>query len=105
MRARAALKEPAHRRRELRPARGGAEKEQLVQRQLTREEVASGQAGDPLDVERRDDLPVQNLGFESRCEALDRVTNRVPKPLAFRAGPAAVRVVRAVLHEVRLTLL
>src|SRR6267378_6891482 len=77
MRPRAALIEATDRRRELRPPRRGAQKEQLMQRQLAGEDIALGKPGDLLDIERRNHLPVQDLRLEPRCEALDCVHDRV----------------------------
>src|SRR5258705_4782974 len=96
-----ALIEATDRRSELRPPRRGAQKEQLMERQLAGEDIALGKAGDLLDVERRNHLPVQDLRLESRCEALDRVDDRVAERLALRVGPATVEVVRRVLDEDR----
>src|SRR6266511_4369773 len=101
MRPRAALVESADRRRKLRPAGRGAKEKQLMQRQLAGEDVALGETGDALDIEWRDDLAMQNLRFESRREALDRIHDRVPECLALRVGPAAVQFVGRVLYEDR----
>src|SRR3954470_21927929 len=57
---RAAHVEPLHRRLVLRPAGRGAEEEELLQRQLSLEDVAFRQAEVPLDVEGRQDLAVQD---------------------------------------------
>src|SRR5258706_1214101 len=94
---RAALIEATDRRRELRPPRRGAQKEQLMQRQLPSEDIALGKAGDLLDIERRNHLTVQDLRLEPRCEALDRVDDRVAERLALCVAPATVQVVRRVL--------
>src|SRR3989442_1992088 len=101
MRSGAALREAAARGREFGPPGCGTQEEQLMQRQLAGEDVAFRKAGDLLDVERRDDLPVQNLRFESGREVLDRVHDRVAERLTLRVGPTAVQVVRCVLHENR----
>ena len=60
-----------------------------------------GQTGDALDVQRRDDLPVQNLRLEAGREALDRVHHGVAERFALGVGPAAVQLVRRILHEDR----
>src|SRR6266446_8229728 len=101
MRSGAALVEAADRRREFCPPRRGTQKEQLMESELAGEDVAFRQAGDFLDVERRDDLPVQDFRLESRREALDRVYDRVAESLALRIAPAAVQVVRRILYEDR----
>src|SRR5206468_7494323 len=93
VRPRAGLIEATHRRGELRPPRRGSQEEQLMQRQLAGEDVAFRQAGYLLDVERRNDLPVQDLRREPRGEALDRVHDRVAERLALRVGPTAVQVI------------
>src|SRR5512135_3656925 len=89
----AALIEAPDRGAVLRPARRRPEEEELVQRQLSLEDVPFGQSGGALDVGRRDDLPVENRLLEIRRVARERIHHRVAERLALGVGPAPAHVV------------
>mgnify|MGYP003694378643 CR=1 FL=1 len=76
----------------LRPPRHGTQEEQLLQRQLALEDVSLGQPGDPLDVERRQDLPVQDQRREVRRVAGERRRpphRRTPRAWRRSSRPSA----------------
>ena len=75
--------EVADRRAVLRPARGGAEEEQLLERQLALEDVAFGQPELALEVERRQDLAVQDDVLDVRRVLGDGVDDGVAERLAL----------------------
>ena len=95
VRARAALVQPADRRAVLRPARRRPQEEELVQRQLALEDVALGEAGDALDVGRREHLPVQDGRLDVRrvlaraCRSPRRRTPRASRRSSRRSGCTA----------------
>jgi hypothetical protein len=81
---------------------GRTQEEQLLQRQLSLEDVAFRQAEVALDVERRQDLPVQDAIPDVRRVLGDRVHDRVAERLPVGV-PASLflQVIRRVLHEAR----
>src|SRR2546425_10995091 len=101
MRARAALEQAMDRRAVARPRRRGAQEELLLQRELALEDVAFGKTDDALDVGRRDDLAMQDRALQVRSVFGQRIDHRIAELLAACVAPAAVEVIRRVLHEDR----
>src|SRR5262249_29050138 len=92
--------EVLERRRVLRPAGRGPQEEELLERELALEDVALGEAPLTLEVERRDDLPVQDEVLQVRGVLGERVDDGVAE-LLLLVVPAALQVVRRVLDEAR----
>ena len=80
--------EVADRRPEAGPAGHGPAEEQLLERELALEDVALGEAGRPLDVERCHHLAMEDLRGQVRRELGDPVDHRVAERLAL-VVPAA----------------
>ena len=83
MRSRSAHVEALHRRSVLRPTGRRAEEEQLLERQLTLEDVALGKAEGPFDVERRQDLAMEDDVLDVRRVLRDGVDHGVAERLAM----------------------
>ena len=71
MRSRAAQVEAVHRRAVACPAGQGPHEEELIQAQVTVEDIALGQAVDALEVERGQDLAGDHRGRDVRCVLAD----------------------------------
>ena len=100
MRGRAVHPEPVDRRSVARVARYGTIEEELLQRQLTLEDVALGEPELALDVLRRQHLLVQDEAADVRGAFLDRVEHRLAERVPRRIVPFALgQVVGRVLHE------
>ena len=61
----------------------GPQEEELLERQLALEDVALGEAEVALDVERRQDLPVEDQALQVRRVLGDRVDDGVAERLAL----------------------
>ena len=83
----------------LRPSRRGPQEEELLERELALEDVAFRQAPLALQIERRDDLPVQDDVPQIRRELRQRVDDRVAERLALRVPVPALQMVGCVLDE------
>src|SRR3954469_23568869 len=101
MRAGAALVVALHGGAVLAPARRGPEEVHLRGQELAREDVALGQAGVALDVDGRDDLPVDHEVSEAGEVALEHRLRHVTERLALRLPVAAGQLVRRGLGEAR----
>ena len=101
MDARAALEEPADGGVELGPAGRRAQEEELVEPQLALEDVALGQPGAALDVQRGQHLTFEDDVRQVRRVLGERPDDGVPEGVALGVPVAAfaVQVVRRVLHE------
>ena len=97
--ARAAQVECRDRRAVLGTAKDRAHREQLVERRLAVQDVASGEPVGGLEIARRDDLPMDDEPFDVRCVFRQRAQNH-PSELVRRIGPrpAAGEGVGRVLH-------
>src|SRR4051812_26652895 len=98
MRGGAAHVQIADRRAVLRPSRGGPEKEELFERQLTLKDVAFRESKLPLDVERRQHLAMKNDVADVRRVLGNRVDHRIAERLTLVVpGCRWVQVIRRVL--------
>src|SRR5439155_7728922 len=83
------------------PTRRGPVEEELLEGELALEDVALGEAGHALHVERREYLFVDDAIPDARGELRDRVDDRIPEGVALGVPVArrAVELIRRVLDE------
>src|SRR5439155_17025885 len=84
-----------------RPTRDGSKDEGLVQGHLPVVDVAFRQAEPLLQVDRREDLPVEDQALQAGYVLLENGCRAVGEFLALRAPLAAPQRKRSVLHEDR----
>ena len=84
-----------------RPTRDRPQEQQLLERELALKDVALAQSPFALEIERRDDLPVQNQRLQIGRVLRERVDDGVAEPLALVVPGRAFQVIRRVLHETR----
>src|SRR5580698_5318649 len=82
-----------------RPARGRAQKEELLERKFTLKNVAFGEAGLAFDIERSDELFSDDLTFQVGGELRNRVNHGIAEGLALLVPCAGGELVGSVLHE------
>jgi len=100
MRRGAAHVKVLNRRTILRPARCGTQKEELLERQFALKNISLRQPKFAFEIERRQDLPMQNDVFDVRRMFSNCVDDGVAKSFAFIV-PIPLQVVRRILHEAR----
>src|SRR5688572_867098 len=83
----------------LRPTRSGSQEEELLQSQLSLENVSFRQSKLTLEIERRYDLPVQNDVSNVRGVLCDCVDDGVAELFALLVPVPFLQIVRRVLHE------
>ena len=86
---------------EICPLRRGTQEEDLVQQQFAVEDVAARDARDGFDILRRDDLHADDAFADVRRVSLDGRDDRFAEFVSLRVIPAALEIVRRVLHEAR----
>src|SRR5262245_34672551 len=94
---------PAHikladRRAVLSPPRNGAQKEQLLERQLSLKNVAFGQSKLPLDIQRRQDLTMQNNVTQVRGVFAKCIDNGIAELFALLIPRPIFEVIGRVLN-------
>src|SRR5689334_3535569 len=99
MRSGAALPVSANWRLVFRPLRRWTQKEKLMQRELTLEDVSFRQTRDAFDVGRGEHLSSDDQRFDVGRISREGLHDGVAECLALRVGPAAVQVIRRVLDE------
>src|SRR4029453_17279380 len=78
-----AEKQVTNRRTVARPAEHGSRDEELIERELTMKDLASGQAVGSFQIERRNDLSRHNRVFEAGSKRGDHSRRDVTQALAF----------------------
>src|SRR5579863_455546 len=102
MRGRSAHVEILNWRAVLSPAWHRTQEEELFERELSLEDVALGQSPLAFEIERSDDLLLDDDVFQVRCVLRDRVDHRVAERLFFSVPTEPGRqLVWCVLHEAR----
>ena len=90
-----------NRRAVLRPSGNRPQEQQLLERQLALKDVALAQPPFALEIERSDDLAVQDQRLQIRRVLGERVDHGIAEALALVIPGRAVQVIRRVLHEAR----
>src|SRR6266542_6151790 len=83
----------------LRPPGRRPQEEKLLERQLALKDVSFRQAEGPLDVERGQDLPMEDDLFQVGRMLGDGVHDRVAEGLSLGVPVAVLQVVRRVMDE------
>src|SRR5713226_7204973 len=99
MRRRAAHVKIANRRTVLRPTRRRPQKEKLFQGKLTLKNISFRQSEFTFEIERRQDLPMQNDVADIWRVLGDRIDYRVAKLFALIVPRSFLQVIRRVLNE------
>src|SRR5262245_30365586 len=77
------------------------QEEKLLESQLALKDVAFGEAETPLDIERCEDLPVQNDVAQIRRVLGERVDHRVPELFPFLVPGSFFEMIGRVLDKAR----